>query len=160
MVEPIGRECPDDHALRVSSLLSGTPENQYRFSEREGWHLGRATPRPQETRRHSLRPQGPRRRLGVVVRGGTCLQREAAPLALATPFPALLAVSSGNREARPATRSATACGAGFPVALLHHWDAGQVVACSVCSVVACSVLLQITPTPSGFLGLPGESRGR
>ena len=48
--------------------------------------------------------------------------------ALAAPFPALLAVSSGNREARPATRSATACGAGFPIALLHDWDTGQVVA--------------------------------
>lgn len=67
------------HALRVSSLLGDAGEPEYRFSEREGWHLGTPTPRPQETGWHSLRPQGPRRRLGVVVADGTGLHRDHPP---------------------------------------------------------------------------------
>lgn len=67
------------HALRVSSLVGDAGKPEYRFSEREGWHLGTPTPRPQETGWHSLRPQGPRRRLGVVVADGTGLHRDHPP---------------------------------------------------------------------------------
>ena len=46
------------HALRIR-LCPVHRKTEYRFSEREGWHLGTPTPRPQETGWHSLQPQGP-----------------------------------------------------------------------------------------------------
>jgi len=46
-------------------------------------------------------------------------------LALAAPFPALLAVSSG-RQSRPPCRLRLSQWAAL-AAILHHWDAGQVV---------------------------------
>ncbi len=49
--------------------------------------------------------------------------------ALAAPFPALLAVSSGHRGRPPCRLRLSQWAAS--VALLHNWDAGQVVACSV-----------------------------
>ena len=67
------------HALRIRLFCPVHRKTEYRFSEREGWHLGTPTPRPQETGWHSLRPQGPRRRLGVVVAGGTGLHRDHPP---------------------------------------------------------------------------------
>ena len=84
------------HALRIRLFCPIHRKTKYRFSEREGWHLGEPAPRPQETGWRSLSQQGPCSRLGVVVRGGTGLHREAAPLVLAEPFPALLA---GCRDA-------------------------------------------------------------
>ena len=119
--------------------------NECRFSEREGWHLGRATPRP-HTRFQALAAPA-----GAMPRGGRCRDGWHRPatrgraLALAAPFPALLAVSSGHRGRPPCRLRLSQWAAS--VAILHQWDTGQVVACSVCSVVACSVLLQITPTP-------------
>ena len=68
------------HVHKVAAwVFSSNRKTEYRFSEREGWHLGTPTPRPQKTWWHSLRPQGPRRRLGVVVADGTGLHRDHPP---------------------------------------------------------------------------------
>lgn len=119
------------HALRVSSLVGDAGEPEYRFSEREGWHLGTPTPRPQETGWHSLRPQGPRRRLGVCRCGWHWPTPRPHSWHSLHLFPRSWRCRQATGHPPPSCRLPPPRWGGCPVALLHQWDAGQVVACSV-----------------------------
>ena len=103
----------------MSSLVGDAGKPEYRFQNAKAgtWERLHLARRKQGGTRCARRGHAAAWALSLQV----ALAYTATTLpALAAPFPALLAVSSGHREARPATRSATACGAGSPVALLHH----------------------------------------
>ena len=104
------------HALRIRLFCPVHRKTEYRFSEREGWHLGTPTPRPQETGWHSLRPQGPRRRLGVVVAGGNGLHRDHPPGTRCTfsRAPGGVVRPPGTRPPRVGSRRPGGAGARWP----------------------------------------------